>query len=215
MSIETSIKRDVAERAAHRFVENNRFTLQSLASDLDLKPAEIYQLFPNRSSILDYYYVSRFELYQEQISAIENYENYSLSEKLSTLILSLLDQFTEQREFVLETYRRRVLNPTSSSKFRELYIREMKTIFNSDLKLCSASSFLLNSLFYSALFQTFNGILWFWSNDRSDLSENSMALVDKWSSFTEELFYTKVAEKGVDLGKFILMNSPIHNFIRF
>lgn len=215
MSRESNLKRNIAEQAAMRYVENRRFTLQSLAADMNMESRELFNLFPNRSSILDYYYDSRFELYQEQLSAISSYAEYSLGEKLNTLILSLLDQFMEQREFVLISYRERVLSPASRCQFKECFIREMKRIFNSDPRLCSGSSLLLNALFYEALFQTFNGILWFWSSDRSDHYENSMALVDKWSAFVEELFYTKISEKGLDLGKFLLMNSPLRNLIRF
>jgi len=215
MSTAESLKIRIAERAASHYTENTRFSLNSLAKELDLAPSELFRLFPNRSSILDYYYDSRFEIYKDEISAIENYDTYSLSEKLSTFILSLLDQFMEQREFVLMTYKKRVLAPLSTTRFKTLFRQEMETIFSSDPNRCSASTLMLNSLFYNALFQTFNGILWFWSHDRSDQYENSMALVDKWSVFTQEVFYTKAAEKGFDLGKFILLNSPLQNYFRF
>ncbi|TVQ67134.1 MAG: hypothetical protein EA360_03145 [Balneolaceae bacterium] len=215
MNTAESLKIRIAERAASRYTENVRFSLNSLAKELEMDPPELFRLFPNRSSILDYYYESRFEIYKNEISAIESYENYSLSEKLNTLILSLLDQFMEQREFVLMTYKQRVLTPMSTTRFKALYRQEMEIIFRSDSNRCSASTLLLNSFFFHALFQTFNGILWFWSHDRSEQYENSMALVDKWSVFTQEVFYTRAAEKGVDLGKFILMNSPLRNYFGF
>lgn len=213
MDKERSLKIKISEGGAERYVENPRFTIQSLAEKLEIDSKQIFDLFPNRSEILNYFYESRLLLYKDQTQYIENYSDYSLSEKLSLLTLTLLDLFQDHREFVLLTYKKRV-TCSGSSHFESHFKNELKQIFYSDRNLCSGSSLLINSALYYSLFQTFNGFLLFWSRDTSNHYENTTALIDKWATFVQEVFYTKIAEKGLDLGKFLFYQSPFSQFIK-
>jgi len=214
MDKELSLKIRISEAGAERYVENPRFTIQSLAKKLDIDNKEIFQLFPNRSEILSFFYESRLLLYKDQTQQIENYQDYSLSEKLSLLYLTMLDLFQDHREFVLLTYKEKIICSLSTHPFEKVFKHEVKQIFASDNNLCSGTGLLMNSAFYYSLFQTFNGLLYFWSRDSSSSYENSSALVDKWASFVQEVFYTKIADKGLDLGKFLFYNSPLSQFIK-
>ena len=208
-----TLKIRISEAGAERYVENPRFTIQSLAKKLDVDSKKIFDLFPNRSEILNFFYESRILLYRDQTQQIKNYSDYSLDEKLSLLYLTLLDLFQDHREYVLLTYKEKVICSMSPHPFEKHFKNELKQIFHSDKNLCSGSSLLLNSAFYYTLFQTFNGFLYFWSRDASSNSENSIALIDKWASFVQEVFYTKIADKGLDLGKFLFYHSPFSQFI--
>lgn len=214
MDKELTLKIKISEAAAERFVENPRFTIQSLAKTLEIESKEIFELFPNRSEILKFFYESRILLFKEQTHQIENYSDYTLSEKLSLLNLTLLDLFQDHRKYVLMTYKEKVICSMPRHPFESQFKDEVKLIFNSDSNLCSGSSLLINSVFYYSLFQSFNGFLYFWSRDTSNNSENSTALIDKWASFVQEVFYTKIADKGLDLGKFLFYQSPFSQFIK-
>lgn len=214
MDNELSLKIRISEAGARRYVENPRFTIQSLAKNLDIDSKEIFDLFPNRTEILNYFYESRILLYKDQTQNIKNYSDYSLSEKLSLLYLTILDLFQDHRKFVLLTYKKKVQCSMTSPTFESHFKKELKQIFQSDQNLSSGSSLLINSAFYYSLFQTFNGFLYFWSCDSSSHCENSSALIDKWASFVQEIFYTKIADKGLDLGKFLFYHSPLSQFIK-
>ncbi len=214
MDKELTLKIRISEAGAERYVENPRFTIQSLAKKLKIDSKDIFELFPNRSEILNYYYDSRILVYKEQIQMIDNYSDYSLSEKLSLLILTLFDLFHEHREYVLMTYKKKVLCSMSMHSFESQFKNEIKQIFHSDRNLSSGSSLLINRAFYYSLFQTFNGFFYFWSRDTSNNYENSTALIDKWASFVQEVFYTRIADKGLDLGKFLFYHSPLSQFIK-
>lgn len=208
MNKETALRIKIAEAATKRYVENERFTIQSLAGDLKLNPSDIFDLFPNRSSILRFYYESRFLLYKDQVGQIEDYSNFSLSEKLNTLLLTMLDLFQNEREFVLMTYRHMVADPFGNKKYEYAFKTELKEIFNSDSRLATSAKPFINSLFYQSLYLQFHGLILFWKYDESRMYENSMALIDKWCALVEEICYSKVFDKGFDLGKFLLYNSP-------
>jgi hypothetical protein len=214
MDKELILKIRISEAGAERYIENPRFTIQSLAKKLEINSKEIFELFPNRSEILNYFYESRILLYRDQTRKIKNYSDYSLSEKLSLLFLTLLDLFQDHREYVLLTYNKKVLCSFQTDPFETEFKIEMKKIFHSDRNLCSGSSLLINSALYFSFFQTFNGLFYFWSRDTSSNYENSSALIDKWASLVQEIFYTKIADKGFDLGKFLFYHSPFSQFIK-
>lgn len=213
MDKQTKKKIKISETAARRYTENNRFTIQSLAKELDMKSSEIFELFPNRKSILLYYYESRLLIYKNQTKSIDGYSDFTLSEKLSNLFLSLLDEFLEFREFVLETYQKFVVQSTFDTVFKKEFKNELKMIFNSDKQISASASFLVNRLLYSAIYYHFHALILFWSKDDSEKYEQSFALVDKWCSLIEELFYSKIVDKGFDFGKFLLYNSPFKHAI--
>ena len=209
MEKETRLKIKISEAATERYLSNPRFTIQSLAKSLDMDAKDIFDLFPNRSSIIDYFYESRLLLYKESLERLEEYDEYSLSEKLNHLFLTLLDSFEEHREFTLTTYKEMVAWDKRRNAFRRFFKEELREIFNRDPKVARSSYIIQNELLWKSILLQFHGLIAFWANDSSRMRENSMALADKWSSFIEEIFYTKIIDKGFDLGKFLWMNSSL------
>lgn len=213
MDKQTKKKARIAEAAAKKYIGNRRFTIQSLAEELEMKPAKIFEQFPNRKSILLFFYESRILAYREQKKSIGDYEEFSLSEKLSNLFLTLLDQFLEHREFVLNSYNRLISRNPLSTAFEKELKEELKLIFQSDQKISASSRFLLNPFLYTTIYYHFHALILFWSRDDSDGYEQSFALIDKWCSLIEELFYNKIVDKGFDFGKLLFYNSPFNQAI--
>lgn len=213
MNKETLLKIKISEAATGRYLSNPRFTIQSLAESLDMSAKDIFDLFPNRRSILDYFYESRMILYKESVKNLEDYSEFTLSERLNHLFLTLLDSFEEHREFVLNTYKEKVVWDKRRNAFRRLFKEELKTIFSNDPKITRSAFIIQNELLWKSILLQFHGLIAFWANDSSRMRENSMALADKWSSLIEEIFYTRIFDKGFDLGKFLWMNSSLNKCI--
>jgi AcrR family transcriptional regulator len=213
MKKELKLKIKIAEAATSRYIENNRFTIQSLAKQLDMEPSVIFDLFPNRSAILDYFYESRLLVFEDDVHHIPGYVDFSLSEKLSNLFYHLLDQFHQHREFVLLTFRQRSFNSNCKGEFMEVFMNSVEQIFTEDQNISTSASFFKRQFFYRGIYFHFHALILFWMNDKSQNYETSMALVDKWCSFIEEIFYTKMVDKGFDLGKFLFYQSPFNHFI--
>jgi len=213
MDKETLLKIKICEAATGRYLSNPRFTIQSLAETLDMSAKDIFELFPNRRSILDYYYESRIILYKESVKNLEDYSEFTLSERLNHLFLTLLDSFEEHREFILNTYKDKVVWDKRRNAFRRLFKEELKTIFSNDPKITRSAFIIQNELLWKSILLQFYGLIAFWANDSSRMRENSMALADKWSSLIEEIFYTRIIDKGFDLGKFLWMNSSLNKCI--
>jgi hypothetical protein len=114
----------------------------------------------------------------------------------------------EHREFVLETYNKFVSRNPLKTDFENKFKDELKTIFESDKQLSGSASIFVNRFLYGTIYCHFHALILFWSNDESDKYEQSYALVDKWCSLIEELFYNKILDKSFDFGKFLFYNSP-------
>jgi len=209
MDKETEKRINIAEAATKRFVDNPRFTIQSLAKEIDMNSSDIFELFPNRSSILRYYYTSRILRFRNETASFEDYSSYSLGEKLSALHLSIADQFQEQREFVLQTFNRNKYSCFRSSEFEKEYKLELRNIFETDPQIPSTAAPFINRFLYQSLYCQFIGLIGFWKRDESRNYENTMALVDKWSALIQEVFYSRIAEKGFDLAKFLFYQSSL------
>jgi hypothetical protein len=214
MNKETKLKIQIVEAATTRFIANSRFTFESLAAETEMKSGDIMELFPNRSAILNYFYESRMILYKEQAARIPGFSEFTLHEKLSSLFLGLLDQFQEYRKFVVITYKDRVIRPTVKTNFQKLLTEELADIFGSDRQISSSASPFLHSCLFNMLVWQFHALILFWANDKSNQQESTLALTDKWCAFLEEVFYSKIMDRGFDLGKFLLYNSPLKDFIR-
>lgn len=200
----------IADAAATCYLKNPCFTIQSLADTLNMDPSEIFDLFPNRSSILRYFYTSRFVLIEELTSEIPDYSSFSVSEKLSHLFLSLVEQFGEHREFVLKTYPAMILRNFSPSGFEKEFRKAIQSILQSDPKISSVYRIIPNAILHRLFTVPLTGIIYFWMNDKSREYEDTLALVDKWASFTEELLYSHLADKGLDLARFLFYKSPFN-----
>ncbi len=208
-----NVKIKIAEAAAERFVQNDRFTYESVAQKLSTETAVIHQHFATRGSMLSFFYESRIHLYRNQVELLDDYKDFNLGEKLSDFFLFLFDQFAEYNEFVLKTYNKLIINNSDATSFEVLFKKQIQSIFESDKQLSASSLLLLRPVFYNSVYLKFQAFYHFWIQDDSEHQQQTMALIDKWSTFVEELFYTKLIDKGADLAKFLFYNSPLNQFL--
>ncbi|MGF1671521.1 MAG: hypothetical protein ACFCU6_13830 [Balneolaceae bacterium] len=213
MNKENKLKIKISEKATELYLVNDRFKIKTLAKDLNLKPENIFELFPNRNAILDFYYKSRLLLLEDTIKKIEGYQEFTLSEKLNTVILTLLDLFQNQREYVLETYQPRVKCSLRYSDFLNDLELKINQIIESDSQVSRTSQLLIQSLFVTLFRYHFHVIVQVWSNDSSKSYSTTMALVDKWTTLVEEIFYSAVIDKSFEFIKFIATASSLADWI--
>ncbi|CAN5386927.1 hypothetical protein BH23BAC3_BH23BAC3_25950 [soil metagenome] len=210
MNKETKEKIHIAKAGAHLYKKNPYFSMSALAAatvtDIDI----IYKHFPNRISVLEYFYESILIEYQEITQKIEGYMEFTLSEKLSNLALTLIDLMAEHKEFVSQTYRRLIVCTSREQAFNEAFKVQLKMIYENDPNQSSLSSALNIEMLYKAGLTNFHILIKFWLHDKSPANQKTMELVDKWTSFVQEVHYTAVLDKGFEFAKFLFYNSPLN-----
>lgn len=212
--MEKQIKKkiDAAEEAADLYLEDPNFTLKSLAEKLQMKPAEMYGLFPNRRAILQFYYAAQIYKYRGITSQIEGFKEYTIAEKLSNLALTLTDLFLEHREFVEYTFHNLIANYYTNTAFDRMLEQEIKTYLENDPGISASASVFMKPFFFKLISMHYKWLIRYWLNDQSTGFENTMALTDKWTSFIQELLYLSIIDKGFDLAKFAFLQSGIKDW---
>jgi len=210
-----NLKIELTEAAIDLYIED-KFTIPNLTSKTGKTASEIYSLFPNKNAILKFYYPSLIVRYQAMISEIDDFDSYSISEKLSNFAFTLFDMMDERREFVEDTFDKYVWTCSSKSEFQKLIKSLFKDFFTSDGKIATSAGFFMGDLFYSSLKIQFLFLIKFWLDDNSEGRERTFALTDKITGFIEELVYSKIVDKGFDLAKYSMsafgFNKQVEDF---
>ncbi|MDZ7808248.1 MAG: hypothetical protein U5K71_14195 [Gracilimonas sp.] len=196
-------KIELTEAALDLYIED-KFSIPNLTNKTGKTASEIYTLFPNKNAILKFYYPSLVIRYQAMIGEIEDFDSYSISEKLSNFAFTLFDMMEERREFVEDTFWKYEWKCTSKSEFQQEIKSLFKDFFTTDGNIATSAGFFLGEWFYASLKTQFMFLIKFWLEDDSEGRERTFALTDKITGFIEELVYSKIADKGFDLAKYSL-----------
>jgi len=210
MNKKTKQKIQIAKSVTDLYLKNTRFKMSALADVSDVDPAEIYDYFPNRKSVLEFYYESVMIEYQEITRQIEGYPEFTLAEKLSNLAYTILDLFEEHKEFVSKTYKPMIVSSSQKTAFSKAFETQLKVIYENDSRQSALSSALNNQLLYKAGLTNFHLLVGYWLKDSSRGNQKTMELIDKWTALVEEIHYNSILDRGFDFAKFLFYNSPFN-----
>lgn len=198
----------ITEAAVDAYLESGEeFTLKQVARRTDFTVGEIFRYFPDRRSILEYYYTSLLIRYRLMVTEIEDFGEYSLGEKLSNLAYTTFEMMDEKEAFVRATYSELILCSFRKTDFEKEAEELFRRIFEEDELIPYSNTLLLNSWFYALLTKKYAGLLRFWLGDRSEEKQQTMELTDKITSLAEEVMYTATADRLADLLRFLAANS--------
>lgn len=187
--------------------QNGSFTLKQIAKELEMSVAEIFNYYPNKRAILQFFYASQVFRYQLMVDEIEDFESYLLSEKLSNFIYASLDMLEERKPFVDATFERLIVYSYEKTAYEKEIEKMLKEFIMNDPLVSPTSAVLLNPCLFSFLRRQYLGLIRFWLNDDSEDYELTMELTDKVTNFMQEALYSAVLDKGFDLIKFLISNS--------
>ena len=194
-------KIELTEAAIDLYIED-QFSIPNLTKKTGKSASEIYTLFPNKNAVLKFYYPSLVIRYRAMLSEIDDFDSYSISEKLSNFAFTLFDMMDERRSFVEETFEKYEWNCTSKTNFQQEIKTLFKEFFTTDGNIATSAGFFMGDLFYGSLKMQFLYLIKFWLEDDSEDRERTFALTDKITGFIEELVYSKIVDKGFDLAKY-------------
>lgn len=202
-------KIELCEVAIDLTLANGKFTITQLSEATEKSASQIYSLFPNKKAIIEYYYPSLVIRYSAMIEEIEDFESYTISEKISNFIFTLFDMMDERREFVEDTFDKMVFKKGCDSDFHHEVTTLFKHFFTTDGRIAVSAGFVMKDYFYEFIAKEYLHIVKFWLKDESDGKERTFALTDKLTGFVEELIYNKVIDKGFDLAKYLISHAGL------
>lgn len=164
--------------------------------------SEIYALFPNKKALLAFFYPALAFQYRIMIKEIDDFENYSIGEKLSNFIYTSFDIMQEKVRFVENTFNELAYANNLRENFHEEVTVLFKEFLTSDGNIATSIAFFMNQFFYKLLAYRYLAQVKYWLADSSDNKERSLALTDKLTGLFEELVYNKTIDKSIDLARF-------------
>ena len=197
----------IADAATDLYIQGDgEFYIRDIAKKVDITPAEVFNYFPNKKAILEFYYSSLIIRYEIMIDEIDDFESYTLSEKISNFAYTNFDMLREKEGFIEATLEDYILNSFTKTDFEKELERLVKQFLEQDDHISIASTLILNQYTYSFLRRQYLELLRFWINDTTKDKELTMELTDKATAVLQEAIYNPVLDKSFDLLKFINAN---------
>lgn len=207
---ELQTKLEITGVALDLYVEQDgEFTLNQISKEIELSVADIFDYFPNKQAILEFYYTSLVIRYELMIEDIEDFGTYSLSEKLSNFIYASFDMLAEKQAFVELTFNKMIRYSYARTEYSKKVESTIESFFGEDPRISTSSSLIMNDLFYKLMTRKYLYLVSYWIRDESEGKERSMELTDKLTAFIQEVMYNSIADKGFDLLKFLYSNSSL------
>lgn len=201
------IKFAIADAATDLYIEGDgQFFIKDIAREVDIDPAEVFNYFPNKQSILQFYYASLVIRYEMMVDEIDDFASYTLSEKFSNFAFATFDMLQEKETFVEDTFEDLILCRFAKTDFDKEIERLIGQFLEDDQRLSIGSAVVLNKYFYTFLRRQYLELVRFWLNDTSQDKELTMELTDKLTNFLQELMYNALLDRGFDLAKFLASN---------
>lgn len=201
------IKFAIAESAADLYVEGEgQFYIRDVAKAAEIDPGEVFDYFPNKQAILQYYYTMLVYRYRMMIEEIEQFDSYTLSEKLSNFAYTSFDMLHQKEAFVQATFKELILCSYSKTDFEKEIEYLIEDFLEQDDRLSASSEMIRNGYFNTFLKHKYLKLVHFWLADDSTDRELSMELTDKLTNFLQELMYNTMADQGFELAKFLYAN---------
>lgn len=133
----------------------------------------------------------------EAIEAIPDFQDLTLNEMMSQFVYLSLDLFTEVGDLTESQ-----LNDVQAS-LQKNTAKIFDRIIERDGRIPFINRFLFKPFVFDIMAWQYVQLIRFWLTDDSENSEKTLALVDKSTAFFQELVYSGVLDKGMDLGKFV------------
>lgn len=203
-------KLHIADAMTQLYVEKNgSFTLHDIARRIDITVSELFNYFSDKEEIIYFYYSSLIIRYRLMIDEIEDFDTFTLSEKLSNFAYTSFDLLKEREAFVDKTFRPYILRSCRNTKYEQKIERLFSDFFKHDSGKAASSEIFINDCSMRLIRKKYLYLIDFWLQDESEDKEVAIELTDKVTGLIQEALYTSVADRSFDLAKFLFSNDVL------
>ncbi len=149
--------------------------------------------------MLDFWYTSLILKYRAMCEELPEYDELTLSEKLSNFMLSIVDMLGEEHEFSTQSFDPIVFKNQSWHPFKKETAALLKEIIEGHEGVSQCARVFLWDEIFDFLAVEFLHVLKFTLRDKSPGKEKTVALVDKLSNFISEILCNRIIDSGLDL----------------
>lgn len=207
---ELRAKLEIADAVTKLYVEKGgSFTMHDVAKRTGASVGELFSYFADKEEIIYFYYASLITRYRMMIEEIDDFETFTLSEKLSNFAYTSFDLMQEREEFVQQTFRSYIMHSCLQTDYEQEVEALLYDFFRDDRGKTASSDLLITDCSMRLIRKKYLHLVDFWLKDESEDKEVSVELTDKVTGLMEEALYTSVVDRSFDLAKFLFANDVI------
>jgi hypothetical protein len=204
------IRYAISQAAADLYEQDpERFTFENAGCVTGMSPAEISEHFENREEVIRFWYEAIVHRYRLMIRELDDFDELTLSERMSNFIYASLSMMDENRNFVNQTFDEYIYRPGQTTGMVQEVEKLADTFIIGDGRIPGFNRMFTGTLLYGFLADEYLEIIKFWISDESKNSERTLELVDKLTAFLEEMLYNAVITKGFDLVRFLYEHGAV------
>lgn len=181
--------------------DKKQFTIRNIAISAQTTTDVIYQFYSTKDEILRDFYNLIPHIYRHQIREMPEYQELMLADRISNFIYTFFDMLQEQRHYVDETFNAFILSDHSKT-FRNSIANMLREILDNDPRVSDLNRVVIPDFTFQFASSQFISLLQFWMNDNSEGAGKTLAFVEKLTVFTQEVMYSDIIGKGLDLGRY-------------
>jgi len=200
----------IVETAVELITEHGfqQTSMKKIAKGAGIGDATIYKYFSSKEKILLAYYEIKAQESIDEVKNIESFSEFTLQEKLQTLINTYLDTMLPDREFVIQSLKLILYTPLFLFKDIVPVKREFNLVIHEFLETArkdkEISSFPFDGLLTDFICEYIVGIVLYWISDDSEEFSNTTQMIDLTLNLGSAILSSGIIEKGMEIISFII-----------
>lgn len=200
-------KLEIADAATQLYTQKgDSFTLHDVAKKAEITVSEIFNYFDDKNDIIYFFYTSLVIRYRLMVEEIEDFDSFTLSEKISNFAYASFDLMEEREVFVKKTFRPYILCTCKQTEYQKKIESLLSDFLANDSGKAASSDIIVNDCSLRLVAKKYLHLVDFWLHDESEGKEVTMELTDKVTGLIQEALYTSVFDRSFDLAKFLFSN---------
>lgn len=183
-------------------------TMLKISKKAEVGDSTIYKYFPSKEKFIFAYFEDSVLDAIDVVAGIEDFNEYSIQEKLQTLMESTLDIFSENRKFVqigLE-----IILTTPFNSYHELqptkkaFTAIVMEIFEAAIEANEIPQPPFQQFMVEVMADYFKGIILYWTKDDSEDQTSTSQVIDMSLNLLITIIKSGIVSKGLDLFMFFM-----------
>lgn len=181
----------------------NDFSFEAVANRTNIDVYSLRTRYGSKTDLLRQYYSDSWHRYIVMEVSVPDFSQFSLAEKLTTLIFSLCDEFDTVHGFAKETYAALMRKSVSQTGLMHPIRDRIRLYINGDANISVFVKYLPSETTATMLAWIVLYLINERVHDRSADKDRTSALTDKVTTLVQSILYTGTLDHLVDVARYL------------
>jgi AcrR family transcriptional regulator len=184
----------------------SNFTFEEVANRCGADLGHLRSNYATKADLLRGYYLDAWHRFVEMEASVPEFSDYTVAEKIATLVFSLCDEFDAVDSFAAETYGVLINKHGLGTEMANLVRARLARYIATDNATSMLVKFIPDELVVSVTTRVVLRLISERVIDKSTDKERTSALTDKTGTLLQSLIYTGAIDHIIDLARYLGMS---------